>query len=663
MPEFISILRWIRDIVYPQLLETNKNVKIVADNMEEVKALNTSIEDGLAPFSQLTISVSTIDELLLLQSNDKDTASLKEDGLLYVYENSTWKCKDWKTVYSILELEGLNTLIYSKAKLVSDGRSGDFIYDATQSAVNNGGTIFNGWIRQFSGKVNGKWFGMKGDFNYTTRTGTDNKQAILNAIASLGGTTNINTAYQYDPASTLYIPEGDYGVSLLAGERFLIDRNNIKIIGAGMFNTNIIHMGTSNVKEMFRFKEAYACELSSLSLDGGLPFTPTGTETNGIDTLLVLDQVAHFESRHLNLCNYRYRGKQCIHVWESWFDDLRIFNGGFFGNAYVASAGIAFDEYNKESTFFSGGESNQIKYGKVAFGTVGTLVKMTSPCFNVSFDFVVAEGRTWGVNYTSLGEPKWIIDGSSSGIVVHHAWSYHHDQPFNRDATLFSLVNAGFGCKFLNYTVYQELPSGSGNFLEVPNIIHNTSAYPIELNISIDDKGDAKSSLFGFATGGSMVVGNINYMNDSTRDVKDFIGTYGVKYFSGKLTYIAGNVTAYTPDVYNLDGKANNYSQIGGHGFYEEFKVRATAVYNGSIDNLLLGQNLTVLKNSTGSYSFTFVNPMPDNLYTISHALIKSNLGDQIELGSQLNTGFSLAVRDHLGNFHDTTRLNVTISR
>ena len=42
-------------------------------------------------------------------------------------------------------------------------RGGTFIYDATQSAVNNGGTIFNGWVRQFSGAVNVKWFGAKGD--------------------------------------------------------------------------------------------------------------------------------------------------------------------------------------------------------------------------------------------------------------------------------------------------------------------------------------------------------------------------------------------------------------------------------------------------------------------------------------------------------------------
>lgn len=119
MPEFISILRWIRDIVYPQLLKTNENVKIVADNMEEVKALNTSIEDGVLPFKKITTTTETIDSLLTLYASDGDTVIVKDIN-----------------------------------------RGGIFIYDATQSDVNNGGTIFDGWVRQYSGAVNVKWFGL-----------------------------------------------------------------------------------------------------------------------------------------------------------------------------------------------------------------------------------------------------------------------------------------------------------------------------------------------------------------------------------------------------------------------------------------------------------------------------------------------------------------------
>lgn len=61
-------------------------------------------------------------------------------------------------------------------------RGGTFIYDATQSAVNNGGTIFDGWVRQYSGAVNVKWFGAVDVSNFSEIDYIDSKSAIQNAI-------------------------------------------------------------------------------------------------------------------------------------------------------------------------------------------------------------------------------------------------------------------------------------------------------------------------------------------------------------------------------------------------------------------------------------------------------------------------------------------------
>ena len=58
-------------------------------------------------------------------------------------------------------------------------RGGTFIYDATQSAVNNSGTIFDGWVRQYSGAVNVKWFGAKGGFDPQNAT-----DSSLNSVES-----------------------------------------------------------------------------------------------------------------------------------------------------------------------------------------------------------------------------------------------------------------------------------------------------------------------------------------------------------------------------------------------------------------------------------------------------------------------------------------------
>lgn len=43
--------------------------------------------------------------------------------------------------------------------VTGDGISGTFVYDSTKSAVNDGGTIIDGWVRQYIGPVNVLWFG------------------------------------------------------------------------------------------------------------------------------------------------------------------------------------------------------------------------------------------------------------------------------------------------------------------------------------------------------------------------------------------------------------------------------------------------------------------------------------------------------------------------
>ena len=73
-------------------------------------------------------------------------------------------------VSDIDELLLLNTNkeINTTAIVKDSNRGGVFIYEGAQSGVNNGGTIFNGWVRQYDGAVNVKWFGADGTYTNDT---------------------------------------------------------------------------------------------------------------------------------------------------------------------------------------------------------------------------------------------------------------------------------------------------------------------------------------------------------------------------------------------------------------------------------------------------------------------------------------------------------------
>jgi len=82
-------------------------------------------------------------------------ASLHAEGMM-----NNWLCVVVDTV------DQLNSDLRSASDTVivkDEARGGIFIYDENKATVNDGGLIFNGWVRQFYGALNVSWFGAKGD--------------------------------------------------------------------------------------------------------------------------------------------------------------------------------------------------------------------------------------------------------------------------------------------------------------------------------------------------------------------------------------------------------------------------------------------------------------------------------------------------------------------
>lgn len=155
-------------------------------------------------------------------------------------------------------------------------RGGTFIWSATGTV--NGGTVFAGstgyWTRQYSGAVNVKWFGAKGDWNGTT--GTDDTVAINKAL-SLGLDTYTNSS-GHKITNSLVVSSQKF---------FSIGGNGKETLGENVRNTILycdmdapcITFSNDNYVGMYeidgfeiQFNTAYATKTSNNGIDivGGL---------------------------------------------------------------------------------------------------------------------------------------------------------------------------------------------------------------------------------------------------------------------------------------------------------------------------------------------------------------------------------------------------------
>lgn len=162
--------------------------------------------------------VDTINDLNSLDKNqlDEQVVFVKETGATYSYNGTSWVVKI--TIATVENIEDLATYTGSDTVIVKDiNRGGTFVsktevdIDPNTGSVYtvNGGTVFaklggGFWVRQFSGAVNVKWFGAKGDGV------TDDTLAIQNALNIFGYIADTN--YPTKRRSIVF-PNGVYKVT------------------------------------------------------------------------------------------------------------------------------------------------------------------------------------------------------------------------------------------------------------------------------------------------------------------------------------------------------------------------------------------------------------------------------------------------------------------
>jgi len=187
------------------------------------------------------------------------------------------------SVNTIDDLLNLNGMEENDVTVVADeNRGGTFVYRSAEKDTNNGGTVFNGWVRQYDGAVNVKWFGAE--------VNTDSTEAIQNAFDSLndGDTLVLDEVYHsaispnlskhIDYSNKTYFPWNSGGI--LPG--ILVEnKNNITITGKGGLSI-LEYTDEVQLNTVIAFKNCNNVTITNISILGH-----DDTYTNQVDIGIV----------------------------------------------------------------------------------------------------------------------------------------------------------------------------------------------------------------------------------------------------------------------------------------------------------------------------------------------------------------------------------------
>jgi hypothetical protein len=223
--------------------------------------------------------------------------------------------------------------------IVSDeDRGGVFVYNSSKSSENDGGIVFNGWVRKYEGPVNVKWFGAKGDGV------TDNSNIITNLMNMVSSSTS---------STVIKFPEGV----------FVVDDIRIP--------TGVILKGVAPMNGWTRLSGDYT-KGSVLKLKDGsnnnVLFIENSTQNCGIINLII-------DGNKSNQTDYK---SNCLYIQAT---DFRAFGVVIKGNKFVNAKGwgvyanspgpIEFeDNFVMSGAFFSGTSDYKIR-GNTFDGTDG----------------------------------------------------------------------------------------------------------------------------------------------------------------------------------------------------------------------------------------------------------------------------------------------------
>lgn len=195
--------------------------KRAGDPNTPITQLNASHFRGVMTFNTVAELKDTPTDYM----GDYKFALVKETGQYYFFENGNWTTPS-NVSYQVSTLDELKTApADSKVCMVTDlVRGGIFVYNADTKDIDNGGTIIDGWERQFFGEADVKWFGATGN---GVEDDTDAIQAAVSSGESIflsAGTYKVSKSISFVEGvnlrgtrdSIMYMEDDDFAMFVLS---------------------------------------------------------------------------------------------------------------------------------------------------------------------------------------------------------------------------------------------------------------------------------------------------------------------------------------------------------------------------------------------------------------------------------------------------------------
>lgn len=270
--------------------------------------------------------------------------------------------------YADLELLNVNDakIVYVRGGYaINDGRHGLFHYDSTQSSINNGGTIIDGWVREFDGAMNIMWFNVSGNGVI------DDTSAILAALPY---------------SDHILFPENTYRISdeILIGNKKIISQNALFETAASTGTAFVFRgmrehygvFGTMKVKWLdndmdiekvsFRIDDSDKAyyKLSSEGATTGIYAYPENGDV--IKSIIRVDEmidntIGVFANKKVN----NFKVKECLFEYGDFTQTKQIyptyFNANHAGHIYVENQSCEKLIFNSPSLYVENNDNDEFK--------------------------------------------------------------------------------------------------------------------------------------------------------------------------------------------------------------------------------------------------------------------------------------------------------------